>query len=155
MSAGSEPAGRGRRLSAALIDLVLVAAFGFVLLVLTGAFEDAEDYVGNPLPRIVALGFLSYFIVNGALLWWRSQTVGKALLGLVVVNAGTSTPAPLWRSLVRSPFFIALYGPFLLQLGIPALVDQLFIFGKKRRCLHDLICRTDVVRRRAALTTST
>ena len=149
MSAGSEPAGRGRRLSAALIDLVLVGAFGFVPLVLTGAFEDAEDYVGNPLPRIVALGFLSYLIVNGVLLWWRSQTVGKALLGLVVVNAGTSTPAAWWRLLVRTPFFIALYGLFLVELGIPALVDQLFIFGKKRRCLHDLICATDVVRRRA------
>ena len=149
MSVGSAPAGRGRRLSAALFDIVLVGAFGFVPLVLTGAFEDAEDYVGNPLPRIVALGFLSYLIVNGVLLWWRSQTVGKALLGLVVVNAGTSTPAPWWRLLVRTPFFIALYGLFLVELGIPALVDQLFIFGKKRRCLHDLICRTDVVRRRA------
>ena len=38
--------------------------------------------MGNPLPRIVALGFLSYLIVNGVLLWWRSQTVGKALLEL-------------------------------------------------------------------------
>lgn len=76
------------------------------------AFEDAEDYAGNILARIVAFGFLTYFLVNGLLLWRRSQTVGKALLGLVVVAAGADTRAPAWRLFLPAPFFMALYGVF-------------------------------------------
>lgn len=140
-------AGRGRRLAAAAIDLAVVGAAGFLLVLLTGAFEDAEDYAGNVLARIVAFGFITYFLVNGPLLWRRSQTVGKALLGLAVVGAGTSAPAPLWRLVVRAPFFIALYGVFLGWPALIAVADQVFIFGGKRRCLHDLVCGTEVVRR--------
>ena len=141
------PAGRGRRLGAALIDLVVVAIAGLALVILTGAFEDAEDYVGNPLPRIIALGFATYFIVNGVPLWWRGQTVGKAIFGLVVATAGSTDPAPPWRLLVRAPFFIAIYGVFLGMPGLIALVDQLLIFRGNQRCVHDLICGTEVIRR--------
>ena len=147
MSEGVNPAGRGRRLVAAFVDLVVVAIAGLALVILTGAFEDAEDYVGDPLPRIIALGFATYFLVNGVLLWWRGQTVGKAMLGLVVVTAGSSEPAPPWRLLVRAPFFIAIYGVFLGVPGLIALVDHLFIFRGNRRCLHDLICGTEVILR--------
>lgn len=150
MNAPARRAGLGRRLVAAAIDFVVVGIAGFVLVIATGAFEDAEDYAGNILVRIVAFGFLTYFLVNGLLLWRRSQTVGKALLGLVVVTAGTDTRAPLWRLVVRAPFFMALYGVFLGWPGLIALVDQAFIFGGKRRCLHDLICGTGVVRTEAA-----
>ena len=147
MSDGVNPAGRGRRLAAVLIDLVVVAIAGLALVILTGAFEDAEDYVGDPLPRIIGLGFATYFLVNGVPLWWRGQTVGKAILGLVVVTAGGSDPAPAWRLLIRAPFFIAIYGVFLGTPGLIALVDHLLILRRNRRCLHDLICGTAVVRR--------
>ena len=147
MNAAASRAGRGRRLAAAAIDFLVVGLAGLVLVIVTGAFEDAEDYAGNVLSRIVIFGFVTYFLVNGLSLWRRSQTVGKALLGLVVVGAGTETRAPLWRLVVRAPFFMALYGVFLGWPVLIALVDQAFIFGAKRRCLHDLICGTEVVRR--------
>ena len=150
MSDGMNPAGRGRRLVAALIDVMVVAIAGLALVILTGAFEDAEDYAGDPLPRIIGLGFATYFIVNGVPLWWRGQTVGKAVLGLVVVVAGSPEPAPPWRLVIRAPFFIAIYGLFLGLPGLIALVDHLFIFRSNRRCLHDLICGTEVMRRRRA-----
>ena len=150
MNAAARRAGFGRRLVAAGIDFVVVGIAGFVLVIATGAFEDAEDYAGNILARIVAFGFLTYFLVNGLLLWRRSQTVGKALLGLVVVAVGTDTRAPVWRLVARAPFFMALYGAFLGWPVLIALGDQAFIFGGKRRCLHDLICGTEVVRRQAA-----
>ena len=147
MNAAASRAGRGRRLAAAAIDFLVVGLAGLVLVIVTGAFEDAEDYAGNVLLRIVIFGFVTYFLVNGLPLWRRSQTVGKALLGLVVVGAGTETRAPLWRLVVRAPFFMALYGVFLGWPVLIALVDQAFVFGAKRRCLHDLICGTEVVRR--------
>ncbi|MCY4013956.1 MAG: RDD family protein [Gammaproteobacteria bacterium] len=147
MNDAARKSGLGRRLVAAAIDFVIVGVAGLVLVITTGASEDAEDYAGNIPARIVAFGFLTYFLVNGLPLWRRSQTVGKALLGLVVVAAGTQTQAPLWRLVARAPFFMALYGVFLGWPGLIALVDQGFIFGAKRRCLHDLICGTEVVRR--------
>lgn len=150
MNAAARKAGFGRRLVAAALDFVVVGIAGFVVVIATGAFEDAEDYAGNVVVRIVAFGFLTYFLVNGLLLWRRSQTVGKAILGLVVVAAGTDAQAPLWRLVARAPFFLALYGAFLGWPGLLALVDQAFIFGGKRRCLHDLICGTEVVRWQAA-----
>lgn len=147
MNAAAGRAGRGRRLAAAAIDFLVVGLAGLGLVIVTGAFEDAEDYAGNVLSRIVIFGFVTYFLVNGLPLWRRSQTVGKALLGLVVVGAGTETRAPLWRLVVRAPFFIAHYGVFLGWPVLIALADQAFVFGAKRRCLHDLICGTEVVRR--------
>lgn len=138
-------AGRGRRLAAAAIDFVIVLVAGLILVLATGAFEDAGDYAGNPLPRIIALGFATYFLVNGWHLARHSQTLGKALLGLVVVNAGTTTPARWWRLLIRSPFFLALYSISLGALALIPVIDQAFIFRKDKRCLHDLICGTDVV----------
>ena len=150
MNAAARKAGFGRRLAAAAIDFLVVGIAGFVLVIVTGAFEDAEDYAGNVMARIVAYGFLTYFLVNGLLLWRRSQTVGKALLGLVVLAAGTDTRAGLWRLFLRAPFFIALYGILLGWPGLIALVDHAFIFGGRRRCLHDRICGTEVARRQAA-----
>ena len=147
MSAAVGRVARVRRFAATAVDFLLVGLAGLVLVIATGAFEDAEDYAGNVLLRIVAFGFATYFLVNGLLLWRRGQTVGKALFGLVVVGAGTDIPAPLWRLVARAPFFMALYG---VSLGWPALivlVDHAFIFGVKRRCLHDLVCGTEVVRR--------
>ena len=138
-------AGRGRRLAAAAIDFVLVLVAGLILVVATGAFEDAGAY-GNPLPRIVGLGFAAYFLVNGWHLARKSQTLGKAILGLVVVDAGTTHPARWWRLAIRSPFFLALYSISLGVLVLLPVVDQAFIFRNNRRCLHDLICGTEVLR---------
>ena len=139
-------AGRGRRFVAAAIDFAIVLVAGVVLVVLTGAFEDAGDYAGLLLPRIIGFGFAAYFVVNGWPLLRRSQTVGKALLGLVVVNAGTTNPAPWWRLTIRSPFFLALYAISLGPLALIPVVDQAFILRNNRRCLHDLICGTEVLR---------
>lgn len=138
-------ASRGRRLAAAAIDFALVLAAGLVLVVATGAFEDAGDY-SNPLPRIIGFGFVAYFLVNGWHLARYSQTLGKAILGLVVVDAATTNPAEWWRLAIRSPFFLALYSVSLGALVLLPLVDQAFIFRGNRRCLHDLICGTDVLR---------
>ena len=64
-----------------------------------------------------------------------------------VVSAGTNTPTPLWRLVVRAPFFMARYGVLLGWPGLIVVLDQAFTFGAKRRCLNDLICGTEVVRR--------
>jgi len=130
--------GRGRRLVASVIDSVLVVLLAFFLVVATGTLEHAEDYVGNGwMITIPLLGVASYLLLNGWLLFKRGQTVGKAALGIMIVRAEAPDIPAIGLLLLRGVVFLLL-----------PVVDLLFIFRRDRRCLHDLICRTRVVRRR-------
>ncbi len=141
------PAGRGARFGAAVIDLALVMVLGVFLVLATGAAEDAEAYAGSTLVwRVLMLGVLGYLLPNFVLLWRRGQTVGKYATGLVVVD-GSGATLPLWRHLVRAPFFFLPYLFLLIVPGIVPLVDLGFVFTRDQRALHDRLCRTRVVRR--------
>ena len=140
-----ELASRWRRLCAAVIDYAVVPTVGVVLVLVTGAYEHAEDYVGyRPFLNGALLALASYAVVNGALLWRRGQTVGKAVLG-IALRTPAGAAVPLWRCIARAAFF---FSPLLLihYAGVLVLLDWAFIFGSKRRCLHDRLCATVVVR---------
>lgn len=149
-------AGRLRRLIATAIDAVLVPALSFVLVMTADVMEDAEDYanVGLMVLWVVLLAVASYLILNGYTLWRRGQTLGKLIMGIAIVpaNAGTSsadgyTPAPLWKLIcLRALFFPLLFLSVLPWMVLLPILDQAFIFGKRRRCLHDLVSGTIVVR---------
>lgn len=144
-------AGRGRRFAATLIDALLVPVVAILLMLVTGVLEHAADWSdrGMPYLRMLALGFASYLLLNGWLLFKRGQTAGKAILGIAIVSTKTGEKAPLWKLLfIRGWFFPALYlivSPWTAALPI---VDQALIFGRRRRCLHDLLCGTSVVLRK-------
>jgi len=149
-----ELATRWRRLLATAVDVLLVPALTLVLVMLTNVAEDADDYADNAwMLHVLLLAILSYLLLNGAPLWRRGQTLGKALLGIMIVPAaalrapGTAmAPAPLWvLILVRAWFFALLFLAVVPWLAWLPLLDQLFIFRKDRRCLHDLTCGTGVV----------
>jgi uncharacterized RDD family membrane protein YckC len=81
-------------------------------------------------------------------LWWLhryGQTIGKRMLGIRIVRCD-GTHAPLWRivclrdGLMTALEGIPLLGPFI------GLTDSLVIFRADRRCLHDMIADTKVVR---------
>ena len=153
MNGSGELASRGRRLSATLLDLSLVFCFGLVLLLVTGWLEDAEDFArGGSSLTIPLLGIMSFLILNGWLLWNYSQTIGKRITGIrIVTQTVISDPddevgtVPFWKLLIRSVFFLLIFASFSLFF-ILVLVDHLWIFGKKKQCLHDLILRTSVIR---------
>lgn len=142
-------AGRGRRLLATLIDLLLVPAVAILLMLVSGVLEDAEDWsaAGRPVVRMLLLGLVSYLLLNGYLLWRRGQTVGKALTGIAIVDTRNGEKLPLWRLLaVRALFFPTLYALPVPWLNALPLIDQLFVFRKSRRCVHDLACGSSVIR---------
>ena len=153
MNGSGELASRSRRLSATLLDLSLVFCFGLVLLLVTGWLEDAEDFArGGSSLTIPLLGIMSFLILNGWLLWNYSQTIGKRITGIrIVTQTVISDPddevgtVPFWKLLIRSVFFLLIFASFSLFF-ILVLVDHLWIFGKKKQCLHDLILRTSVIR---------
>ena len=162
----SELASRTRRLVATLIDMVLVPTLSVALVLVTGATEDAEDYLslaGLAL-SILGLSVVAYLLLNGISLWRHGQTLGKRLLKIALAqpnkmdtgSGNTKIPA-LWRLVcLRALFFpILFFIPFLVLappftafwiISAIACVDQLFIFTKNRRTLHDLLSGTIVVR---------
>jgi uncharacterized RDD family membrane protein YckC len=150
MSAMLPLAGRGRRFAATLIDVVLVPLVAILLMLVTGVLEHARDWspAGMPFARMIGLGLASYVLLNLWLLWTRGQTLGKAAMGIMVVNAKTGERAPLWRLFVRGLFFPTLYLIVLVPfIALIPVLDQALIFRKDRRCVHDWVSGTAVVAR--------
>jgi uncharacterized RDD family membrane protein YckC len=156
MSADLPLAGRGRRFAATLIDVLLVPLLAILLMLVTGVLEHAQDWSasGRPVMRMLALGVASYVILNLWLLWSRGQTAGKAILGIRIVSTKTGEKPAFWRLFIRGLFFPTLYLIVSPYTAIVPLADQAFIFGRQRRCLHDRICGTSVVKRGAGATQS-
>jgi len=149
VEAGSaQLATRGARLGAAIIDVMVNMAFFVALAVLTpfNLFKIAQ---GNPSTTTLLTAFVAGFgwflVVHGYLLAKRGQTVGKAALGLRIVRTNGEQASfgrliglrySIGALLAAIPFLGRLYG----------LVDALLIFRASRRCLHDLIADTIVIK---------
>ena len=155
MSDGLMLAGRFRRLVATVIDAILVPTLTVVLVMMAGVVEDAEDYIDNWwMVWVLLLAIASYLLLNGYGLWRRGQTLGKQIMGVAIVSASSGsdgqygrTPAPLWKLIcVRALFFPLLFVSVVPWLAALPIIDQLLIFMKNRRCLHDLVSGTVVVR---------
>ena len=140
-------ASRGRRLLATVIDAILVPSLTILLVMLTNVVEDAEDYADNAwIAHVLLLAIASYLLLNGYTLWRTQQTLGKRIMGIAMVAAAGAT-IPWWRLvLVRGPFFAFMYLLLAPPLALLPLIDHLLIFGKRRRCLHDRLAGTEVVR---------
>ena len=150
-------AGRGRRLIATLIDMVLVPSLTIFLVMVAGVVEDAEDYRDSWWILFVFLiAVASDLLLNGYPLWRRGQTLGKKIMGIAVTSAAATEdghyspiPAPFWKLIgLRALFFALLFVAIVPWVAALPIIDQLFIFGNKRRCLHDLVAGTVVVRLR-------
>jgi uncharacterized RDD family membrane protein YckC len=140
---------RGRRLGAALLDGLINLIW--VLPVVWGATMALDVRHGlkpaAPMVGVIVLGLallIGIFVVNCMMIHRRGQTIGKRALDIAIVRTDGSR--------VGLARYIFLRGmPVVLISMIPVvgklinLVDPLLIFGKERRCLHDLIADTIVV----------
>jgi uncharacterized RDD family membrane protein YckC len=140
-------AGRGRRMTATLIDATLVPALTVLLVMATGIMEHAEDYKDQSFVwQIFLLAVVSYLILNGYLLFKRGQTVGKRALNVAIVSSKTGHNAPFWKLIgIRAMFFPLLFLVIVPALALLPIIDQLFVFSKSRRCIHDYAAGTAVV----------
>lgn len=147
-------ASRWRRLCATVIDVVLVPTLTIFLVMVTGVVEDAEDYINNLwMLWVLLLAVLSYLLLNGYGLWRNGQTLGKRMFGIQIIDATKNeagdyigTKAPLWKLIcIRALFFPLLFITPIPWLGLLPLVDQILVFSKPRRCLHDWAAGTVVV----------
>jgi uncharacterized RDD family membrane protein YckC len=146
---GTAPlASRADRLAAVTVDSVVGLAVAIPLGFWTGAFQAAIQ--GEPISWFVYLeNFLAgwgwYFLVNSYLLRKYGQTVGKRLLGIRIAEHHSEAVPPFARLVLRTvvstlPDLLGIIGELF------SLADTLFIFSKDRRCIHDWIARTRVVK---------
>jgi uncharacterized RDD family membrane protein YckC len=147
-SGAASLAGRGARLGGAIIDGVILLGLWWVVGLVTpwNIFSPKVAEAGfMALIGLQLLGLLLFAIVNGYLLMSRGQTIGKLLLGMRIVRPDGSAATPVRLIGLR-------YGVGWLLSALPmvgmvyALVDCLMIFRADRRCLHDLIADTIVVK---------
>ena len=142
------PAGRGARLAATAIDGLLQAALlcGLYFAMSDDPTTDAQTDSLFELSGLLMLIALAVFgITQSTLLAKRGQTIGKKLLGLRILRSNGER-AGLGR-LLGLRYGVGLLIELVPVIGmIYALVDLLLIFREPRRCVHDYIADTIVVR---------
>ncbi len=161
------PADRLTRLFAVLIDNVILALcvlpgavllgsafFQIVIDASRGIEPDFTDIEPGRLllgAALIGLGAFSLLLVQIIMVSMRGQTIGKRLLGIRIVrNLDGSNPGFARAWLLRS-LGVGLIGTLaaliLPMLGnVFSIVNYAFIFRADRRCLHDLIADTKVVK---------
>lgn len=105
-----------------------------------------------PPAAILASNFLFYALLaaQSLLLAVRGQSIGKLITRVKVVQFGTNARAGFLRAVIRRvllPFMI-----IMLLTGVPyaveilLLTNYLMVFRADRRCLHDIVAGTHVIR---------
>jgi uncharacterized RDD family membrane protein YckC len=145
-----ELAGRMERLGAAIIDglIMMVVSLGPIIAFFGGwtAYSSAVQSGGYMMTvGGTVFGFVMYLLVNGYFLSKTSQSIGKKLTGIKIVRTDGAT-ADFLRIVTRRLMpvyalnFVPVVGPFL------GIVEALFIFRKSKKCLHDDVADTVVIR---------
>ena len=159
-AAASAPlASRGERLLAQVLDNVIGLACalpGLVMMAL--AAVSAGFGFGTDLDKLTtAAGFsaglmvtLAALVALAAVQLWMvvtsGQTIGKRVLDLRIVTFQDETNPGFVKVFLLRAVLPALIGAIPL-IGVPfALTDYCFIFRPDRRCIHDLIAGTKVIK---------
>jgi uncharacterized RDD family membrane protein YckC len=142
-------ADRGTRLAATLLDglsivVVMLPVFFALPFMSTGNQPGLDQAmgIGFALAGLLALGLIAW---NCVLLERNGQTLAKKLLGIRVVRRDGSH-CGLARIFFARYLPIAVLGAIPFVGGLVSLADALLIFRDDRRCLHDEIADTIVVK---------
>jgi uncharacterized RDD family membrane protein YckC len=139
-----ELANRGTRLAATMLDGIIVGVAVMLGFLPSMIFRDSSD-AGSWSMTLILLIVVGLAVVNAVLLARNGQTIGKYLLKIRVARPDGSNPG-LGRIFVARYLPVTLMGLVPFVGGVVTLVDALLIFRDDRRCLHDQIADTIVVR---------
>lgn len=149
----SELADRSTRFVGSLIDglimlpIVMPIAFGVGAIIGTVMGEGAAtSIIANLVGGGIGIGV--FVAIHGYLLATRGQTIGKVVMKTkIVTEAGEQLPfAELYLKrylILQAVSLIPLIGLFV------GIIDAIFIFRSNRKCLHDDIAGTKVIKIKA------
>jgi uncharacterized RDD family membrane protein YckC len=148
-AAGLELAGRGTRLVATILDSIIFMVAVYVPLFVFGGdatvTPDGEvdwgPMIGSAGGVVACIGLLVWAWFTYKFVKENGQSIAKKMLGIKVVRSDGSAVSVgriFWlRNVVNGVLsIIPLYG----------LIDALLIFGETRKCIHDKIADTSVVK---------
>jgi uncharacterized RDD family membrane protein YckC len=144
----ADEATRSQRLGAAMLDGLISMIWTIPLWFALGMFEYIKHGQRGPMSltiALTALNGLAFVLVNGYFLKKTGQSLGKKIVGIRIATLEGEVPA-LGRILGLRilPVWIAAMIPMIGALA--STIDVLFIFRGDRRCVHDLIAGTKVIR---------
>ncbi len=143
-----ELATRWQRLWASLLDSFIMLIIALPVWYFTDGFDNAMNGVQPSVSYSLLMGLFGLFVfalVNGKLLVNNGQTIGKRTLGIKIVDIDGNLPTVMPHLIKRyAMFFIP--GQIPVVGGVISVINVLFIFGKEKRCIHDLIGNTIVVK---------
>jgi len=141
-------AGRFARLIAAIVDGLILGLVIMPLMYVFGYWErtlSGQNILVEAFAWTIAT-LLLWVAINGYTLSTRGQTLGKILLGVRIVSVEDGSILPVWK------VFFVRYLPITLVSQIPllgffaAIINALFIFRADKRCVHDLMAGSRVVK---------
>jgi uncharacterized RDD family membrane protein YckC len=160
MEGTNELAGRWHRLGGAILDGVAILIISMPVTMLasnmwfpgamdfSGSFKDSLFSMGkNHLFELASLGISlgAFLLLNGYLLIRDGQSIGKKIIGMKIVNLDGDIPPVKNIILLRHIVFMLI--THIPVIGVLIwLADVLFIFRGDRRCLHDKLAGTRVIK---------
>lgn len=142
-------ADRGTRLVAAIVDGLAFAGIGILAAILIPAVSprggEGSDLAAALVGIIMVGGMLAVIIINCIWLHRYGQTIGKRLLNIKILR-GDGTPVSLGRVIALRWLPVTLMGAIPFVGPFIGLLDVLLIFREDRRCMHDMIADTIVVK---------
>lgn len=144
-----ELASRVSRLAAVIVDAIIMMVINLPVMAVAGVFGQIAR--GEQMSFAQSLlwglfGIVVFLIVNGYFLARDGQTVGKKVLGVRIVRnedgqlQSAGKVIGLRYVLLQVIYSVPCVG------SLFALVDVLFIFREDKRCIHDMIAGTKVVK---------
>lgn len=143
MSFTSAKAELGTRLLARILDFFIMLGAILPGALVTAFLSDRDPSILGIVLIIVPAFALT--IYNWVLVHKQGQTIGKRALKIRIVKQDGS-PCGFLHGVVLRDWVLHVLGRIPILGIIITLVNPLLIFGSERRCLHDMIAKTDVVR---------
>ncbi len=142
----TELADRGSRLVAAIIDGLIMMVITVPVMFLVGG----KDLMAGKPPFMATLvatvvGVIAFYFINAKSISTNGQTVGKKVARVKVVHID-DTPISLNTYIAKR--YLPLVAVNLIPVigGILGLINVLMIFKGDKRCGHDMIANTKVVK---------
>ena len=131
-------ASRLERFKAAAIDNLIIYVPAVILV---SVFPKKEDIPGIAAATL-GLYMLVVVLVQGGLLVARGQTIGKKLVNIQIVRSKDGQNG----GFVSNVLLRAIVNSIITLIPLYLLIDVLFIFSDTKRCLHDRLAGTIVVK---------
>lgn len=148
-----ELATRGERFVGAFVDGIIMMPIVLPLSFGIGMATALVDTGMNPwlVEQAVAIlgtlaGLVVYVAVNGYFLAHRGQSLGKMIVKTRIASEETGEVLPLERLILLRYLPLYAVSSILIVGSIVSLADSLAIFRGNRKCLHDEIAGTKVIK---------